>query len=947
MAAAGPSGRRTPFQATSWSARTAARVWRSPMRRAIARASPNPAAGRGPGDRRGGPPVGREAVPGPEAGAGGPPGGQPGQQQRAGLAVARAGGLDGLAQQPRGGRPVELDRPEPGRAAQPKGGPGQAAGRAGRPGGRRRPQVGLGGQAGLAGRGPGVALPTQQLAPALRVDGGAGAVEGGQGLPPPVRRLLVPALGERLLAGQAGILDRPVGEGRPGEREVVGKLPQAGRAGGELLEGLAGPAVDPSPLTGRQLPVQQVAHDRMVEGVPARGARLHLQQPRRHRRVQRRQQAVVAEVGHPPEEGHVGVLADHGRDPEHVLDRAAEAGHPLADDPANALGHVVGGRPGGRLGDVPALEGARLGQVPQQLGHQERVAAGPLAEHVGQGRAARAERPGHRGRGHRGDLVAVQSPEGQQLGPGRADQVAEGGGQVGPGGPLVVPEGQDGQQPRRPPGVGQAAQQQQGGLVGAVQVVDQQQQRAGDRHRLQQSGERLEEEVRVGVGSGHGPGREGGQAPGQLRPEPHQLGRPGAEQRPQPLGREGGQLAADRLPQRQVGDAEVLVAASRQHHRAVLLGQGGQLGHQPGLADAGLAGHQHGPALAALRVGPGGEQPAQLRPPADEGANGRPRAGEALPAGRRAARGDAGRLGVEQLQVGGLQLGGRADPELLGQHPPVAVVGAQRLPTVAGGGVGAQQPPVGGVPERLEGDQVAGRSHGPGRVPRGQVDVDQQLQGLDVHLVEGGAAVLEPGAVVAGQQRPPGDGPGPLRRRRRLGEPALVQRPLGGVGLALGQLDVDRRVGGQDQPVAAGRAGQRDGRGDAEQLQEVPDLADHPAQGRSPGGRQRRPPHRLGQLLGRHRAVTLGHQVGEHHRRLPPRQVGRVGLVAVGLGRQLAGQGDLQWHGIAAGLRLACVLRSTVSRAVNRKMSGGFGRAGSSVRTQRRRRTPRGCSPRS
>ena len=513
---------------------------------------------------------------------------------------------------------------------------------------------------------------------------------------------------------------------------------------------------------------------------------------------------------------------------------------------------------------------------------------------MGQGRAARAERPGHGGRGHGGDLVAVQSSEGQQLGPGRADQVAEGGGQVGPWGPLVVLVGQDGQQPRRPPGLGQAAQQQQGGLVGAVEVVDQQQQRAGDRHRLQQPGERVEEEVRVGLGADRWLGREGGQAPGQLRPEPHQRGRPGAEQGPQPLGRVGGQLAADRLPQRQIGDGEVLVAASRQDHRAVPLGQGGQLGHQPGLADAGLARHQHGPAPALRRVGPGGVQPAQLRPPADEDADGRLRAGEARPHGRRAARRLAGRLGVEQLQVGRLQLRGGADPQLLGQHPPVPVVGAQRLPAVAAGGVGAQQPPVGGVPERLEGDQVAGRADGQGGAAGGQVDVDQQLQGPDVDQVERGAAVLDPGAVEAGQQRPPGDGPGPLRRRQRLAEPALVQRPPGGVGLTLGRLDVDRGVGGQDQPVAAGRAGQGGGRGDAEQVQEVPDLADHPAQGRSPGGRQRRAPHRLGQLLGRHRPVTLGHQVGEDHRRLPPGQVGRVGPVAVGLGRQLAGQGDPQ-----------------------------------------------------
>ena len=256
--------------------------------------------------------------------------------------------------------------------------------------------------------------------------------------------------------------------------------------------------------------------------------------------------------------------------------------------------------------------------------------------------------------------------------------------------------------------------------------------------------------------------------------------------------------------------------------------------------------------------------------------------------------GAVGRLGVEQLQVGRLELGGRPDPQLLGQHPPVAVVGAQRLPAVAGGGVGGQQPPVGRVAERLEGDQVGGRADGHGGLPGGQVGVDQQLQAAEQELVEGGAPVLDPGAVVAGQQRPPGDRPGPSGRGQRPLRLAGAQRPPGRVGLADGQLDVDRRVAGQGQPVAAGGAGQGVGRRQAEQVQEVPDLADHPAEGRPPGGREGPAPHRLGQLLGRHRPVALGHQVGEDHGCLPSWQVRRVGLVAVGLGRQLAGEGDLQ-----------------------------------------------------
>ena len=208
-------------------------------------------------------------APAPRRAPADPPGGQPGQQQRAGLAVARAGGLEGLAEQAGGDRLVELDRPDAGRAAQPERGPGQAAGRAGRAGASPPP----------AGRprwpgGPGRPRPRRRPGPSSsspRRSGsaGAGAVEHGQGLPAAVGGLLVPARGERLLAGQAGVADRPVGEGRPGEREVVGQLPQAARAAGELLEGLADPAVDARPFAGRQPPVEQVADDRVVEGVPA------------------------------------------------------------------------------------------------------------------------------------------------------------------------------------------------------------------------------------------------------------------------------------------------------------------------------------------------------------------------------------------------------------------------------------------------------------------------------------------------------------------------------------------------------------------------------------------------------------------------------------------------------------------------------------------------------
>ena len=310
--------------------------------------------------------------------------------------------------------------------------------------------------------------------------GPAGPLQQGQGLAVAVGRLLVVVVGGGLLARPLGVANRPVGEGLAGQREVVGQLAEAAGAAGELLERLADPPVGRGPArwpaaAGRGDLARSGGGRRSGRAAPGRSS-----SSRAATATSRRgQQVVEAEAGDPPEQGQLGLLADHGHEPEHVLDRPTEAGQALAHDPADALGHDVDGRPGGGLGDVAAVQAAGLGQVSQQLADQERVAAGALAEDVGQGLAPLAERPGGGRLGHRRDLVGAEAVQGQQLGPGGADQVAQGGGQGGPGGALVVPVGQDGQQPGRPAGPGQAAQQQQAALVGAVEVVDQQQQRTG------------------------------------------------------------------------------------------------------------------------------------------------------------------------------------------------------------------------------------------------------------------------------------------------------------------------------------------------------------------------------------------------------------------------------------------------------------------------------------
>jgi hypothetical protein len=82
--------------------------------------------------------------------------------------------------------------------------------------------------------------------------------------------------------------------------------------------------------------------------------------------------------------------------------------------------------------------------------------------------------------------------------------------------------------------------------------------------------------------------------------------------------RDGGEVLAQRLHERLIGDAEVLVAPTRQHRRAGGVDPAGQLGRQAGLADARLPGQQGESALAGGGLLPHLAKPLELGVPADE-----------------------------------------------------------------------------------------------------------------------------------------------------------------------------------------------------------------------------------------------------------------------------------------------------------------------------------------
>src|SRR4051794_30092099 len=73
---------------------------------------------------------------------------------------------------------------------------------------------------------------------------------------------------------------------------------------------------------------------------------------------------------------------------------------------------------------------------------------------------------------------------------------------------------------------------------------------------------------------------------------------------------------------------------------------------------------------------------------------------------------DGGRGRPQRLEVGVLRLGGRVDAQLGRQQPAEALVGAHRGGAVTTVEVDLHQPPVGGLPERLEPHHLLQRPDG-------------------------------------------------------------------------------------------------------------------------------------------------------------------------------------------------------------------------------------------
>ena len=255
-----------------------------------------------------------------------------------------------------------------------------------------------------------------------------------------------------------------------------------------------------------------------------------------------------------------------------------------------------------------------LGRRAQELLDEERVAAGLAAE-------ALHRRPVQRvatdAGGHElGRLGSTQAAEVDLVEGGLAPQVGEQArhrpARVG----VHVAVGGDHQQRRSGAAAQDLAQQQHGGDVGPVQVLEHQQQPVPVGGVEQQPDHRLEELVAEPLVLVAARGRGGRTGRAELGDQARQRLGAGLRQ-PDLLGqaRTVRGVVPQRLDERLVRRHALLVAAPVQDDGAVAVHRGGESRHQARLADAGLAGAHHQAALVAR-----GLVPARLQPPQRGGA---------------------------------------------------------------------------------------------------------------------------------------------------------------------------------------------------------------------------------------------------------------------------------------------------------------------------------------
>ncbi len=334
-----------------------------------------------------------------------------------------------------------------------------------------------------------------------------------------------------------------------------------------------------------------------------------LDEPRRARALEGVEHRVLVVAGDVDEKVEVELASDEGADRQETLGALGETSDPPSDDLLDPF------RDAERLERERACRCARLTDVGADLLDEERIARGraPDAVHETGPRldVARVdELP---------DLALAQAPERDVLGDAVVAEVGDDSSQRMVADHLARAIRAEHAERRRIDLAGEVAEQCQRGAIGPVEVVQHEEQRCALGDAAEQGVDRLEHEVALGVGLG--PDRLGevgephadvGDQAGEERAAAHEVGADlGGISVPQVL--------LDGLDERLVRDDVLLVAATEQDGRAVVVDVACELCGEPALADARVAADQHEAALRGVDgARPGRSERLELVGAADE-----------------------------------------------------------------------------------------------------------------------------------------------------------------------------------------------------------------------------------------------------------------------------------------------------------------------------------------
>ena len=376
---------------------------------------------------------------------------------------------------------------------------------------------------------------------------------------------------------------------------MVGELQQpAGSVRrARALEPLADAQVQLGTTQGGHAVVDRAPHELVAEAVDERPRRHLLDHAVRDGLGERRVELPALQPGG-RDDGEVELAPGDGRLLEQAGRRGAQAGEPLADHLADALGAA---EPGERAREPTAVAGEHRGlqleQRPPQLRHKERVAAGELPQRAAEVRQLRAEIGAGGARHELGDLRRAQAAEPQADDALGAPQVRERRGQGLRDVRLRVAERRHQHGTRLADPAGEVAQEQERRRVGPVGVLHDEHDGRAAADGGQQIGQRAVQAVALRVGVGRHGRRQLPDPEGQVGHEPRKLPAAGTEIGPQRLGVRGAHELVERLDERPVRTPDDRVAGAVEDERAALCGLVRELPHEAALPGARLARHEH------------------------------------------------------------------------------------------------------------------------------------------------------------------------------------------------------------------------------------------------------------------------------------------------------------------------------------------------------------------